>query len=147
MKRTLRLIQSEKGEASYISSFIYILVAVILIAFILNVFHIISVKQEMDHCADQLTKQIQLAGGINGETDQLFSFLCSEIDGAENVTYTVDSSYRSPTPSGMKQAIQLGTPFYVTISGDASLGGFWNFDLIRISIVARGSGVSERYWK
>lgn len=126
---------------------VFIFAAVLMLAFILDLFSIISVKRQIDHCADQMTKQIQLAGGINGETDQLFSFLCSEIDGAENVTYTVDSSYRSPTPSGMKQAIQLGTPFYVTISGDASLGGVWNFDLIRISIVARGSGVSERYWK
>ena len=122
---------------------VFIFAAVLMLAFILDLFSIISVKRQIDHCADQMTKQIQLAGGINGETDQLFSFLCSEIDGAENVTYTVDSSYRSQTPSGMKQAIQLGTPFYVTIS----LGGFWNFDLIRISIVARGSGVSERYWK
>ena len=147
LKKIPRILKSDRGEANYISTMIFIFAAVLMLAFILDLFSIISVKRQLDHCADQMTKQIQLAGGINGETDQLFSFLCSEIDGAENVSYTVDSSYRSPTPSGMKQAIQLGTPFYVTISGDASLGGFWNFDLIHISVVARGSGVSERYWK
>ena len=36
-------------EISYISTFLYILVAVILIAFIINVFQIISAKQQMDH--------------------------------------------------------------------------------------------------
>ena len=29
--------------------------------------------------------------------------------------------------------------------GDAKLGGFWNFDLVNITVVARGSGVSEHY--
>lgn len=140
LKRTLRLIQSEKGEASYISSFIYILVAVILIAFILNVFHIISVKQEMDHCADQLTKQIQLNGGVNGDTDSLFSFLSRQMDGVEGLTWQVDS------PVSTDQ-IQIGTPFYVTVSGTCYLGGFWNFNLVPIRIVAQGAGVSEHYWK
>ena len=51
------------------------------------------------------------------------------------------------TPSGMSRAIQLGTPFYITIEGDAKLGGFWNLDLVNITVVARGSGVSEHYWK
>ena len=59
-KKLKRLLLSERGDSSYISSFIYILVAVVLIAFIINVFHIISTKQEMDHIADQLVKQIQL---------------------------------------------------------------------------------------
>ena len=45
------------------------------------------------------------------------------------------------------RAIQLGTPFYITIEGDAKLGGFWNLDLVNITVVARGSGVSEHYWK
>ena len=48
-KKLKRLLLSERGDSSYISSFVYILVAVVLIAFIINVFRIISVKQEMDH--------------------------------------------------------------------------------------------------
>ena len=64
-KKLKRLLLSERGDSSYISSFVYILVAVVLIAFIINVFHIISVKQEMDHMADQLVKQIQLNGGTS----------------------------------------------------------------------------------
>ena len=74
-------------------------------------------------------------------------FLCSEIEGAENITYSIDATYKSPTPAGMSRAIQLGTPFYITIEGEAKLGGFWNLDLVNITVVARGSGVSEHYWK
>ena len=147
LKKIPRVLKNDRGEANYISTMVFIFAAVLMLAFILDLFSILSVKRQLDHCADQMTKQIQLAGGINGETDQLFTFLCSNIEGAENITYTVDSSYRSPTPSGMNQAIQLGTPFFITVNADADLGGFWNFDLIHVSIAARGSGVSERYWK
>ena len=55
---------------------------------------------------------------------------------AENITYSIDATYKSPTPSGMSRAIQLGTPFYITIEGDAKLGGFWNLDLVNITVVA-----------
>ncbi len=146
-KRIRNLLRSEAGDANYLSTLLFIFIAVILLAFILNIFTIISTKQQLDHAADQMVKQIQLSGGVNSDTDELFDFLCSEINGASDIDYSIHSSYHTPRPSGMQQAIQLGTPFYITITGRAKLGGFWNFDLINIRIVARGSGVSEIYWK
>ena len=105
------ILKSENGDVNYFSTVVFIFIAVLLLAFILDLFSIISTKQELDHCADQMVKQIQLSGGINGETDQ------------------------------------LGTPFYITITGRAKLGGFWNFNLVNITVVSRGAGVSEHYWK
>lgn len=142
-----KALHSQNGEANYFSSVVFIFVAVLLLAFIINLFSIISTKQQLDHCADQMVKQIQLAGGINSDTDKLFQYLCSQIEGAEDITYTIDTTYKSPTPSGMQHGIQLGTPFFITIQGQSKLGGFWNFKLVRITVVARGSGVSEHYWK
>lgn len=139
-KRKRILLSSEKGEATYISSFIYILVVVILITFIINVFHIITVKQEMDHITDQLVKQVQLNGGTSSETSSLFTFLSSQLGEVENLTYTVDCS-ASP------EKIQIGTPFYITLSGKCYLGGFWKFNLVPINIRSQGAGVSEHYWK
>lgn len=141
------VLKNDCGEANYFSAVVFIFIAVLLLAFIINLFGIISTKQQLDHCADQMVKQIQLSGGINGETDALFQFLCAQISGADNITYTINASYRSPTPAGMNRAIQLGNPFYITITGDAKLGGFWNFNLVNIRIVSRGAGVSEHYWK
>ena len=129
-------LKNERGEANYFSTVVFIFIAVVLLAFIIDLFGIISTKQELDHAADQMVKQIQLSGGINSETDALFDFLCSEIEGADNITYSIDATYKSPTPSGMSRAIQLGTPFYITIEGDAKLGGFWNLDLVNITVVA-----------
>lgn len=147
LKRIGRLLKSDKGDANYISTVVFIFIAVILLAFILNLFSIITTKQQLDHAADQMVKQIQLSGGVNSDTEELFNFLCSEIRGATGITYTIDSSFKTPRPPGMQKAIQLGTPFYITIRGRAELGGFWNFDLINITVVARGAGVSEHYWK
>ena len=62
---------------------VFIFIAVLLLAFIIDLFSIISTKQELDHAADQMVKQIQLSGGINSETDELFEFLSSQIEGAE----------------------------------------------------------------
>lgn len=87
-----------------------------------------------------MVKQIQLSGGVNGETESLFRFLSSEVEGAENISYSIDTS-------GSASRIQLGDPFNVTITGKARLGGFWNFNLVHITVVARGAGVSEHYWK
>lgn len=142
-----KLLENDSGEANYFSTVVFIFITVLLLAFIIDLFGIISTKQQLDHCADQMVKQIQLSGGTNGETDALFQYLCSQINGANNITYTIDASYKSPTPGGMNQAIQLGTPFYITITGDARLGGFWNFNLVNIRIVSKGAGVSEHYWK
>lgn len=141
------ILNSDKGEANYISTVVYIFVVVIILAFILNLFGIISAKQQMDYCADQMVKQIQLSGGINSDTESLFDYLSGEITGATNINYDIDSDYHTPRPAGMDKAIQLGTPFYITVTGRAKLGGFWNFKLVNITVIAKGAGVSERYWK
>ena len=139
-KKLKRLLLSERGDSSYISSFIYILVVVILVAFIINVFHIISVKQEMDHIADQIVKQIQLNGGTSGDTDALFSFLTSQMSEVDGLSYQVSGP-------GNTSRIQIGTPFYVTVTGRCYLGGFWKFNHVPINVRSQGAGVREHYWK
>ena len=139
-KKIRRLLLSERGDSSYISSFVYILVVMIMIVFIINVFHIISVKQEMDHMADQMVKQIQLNGGTNADTAALFSYMAGQINDVDNLTYQV-------TGLGNTSRIQIGTPFYVTITGRCYLGGIWKFNLGPIDMRAQGAGVSEHYWK
>ena len=81
-----KLLKDDRGEANYFSTMVFIFIAVLLLAFIINLFSIISTKQELEHCADQMVKQIQLSGGLNAETEELFDFLCSQIEGAENIS-------------------------------------------------------------
>ena len=137
----MKKLLNRKGEGTYIDSVVFILVAVIFIAFILNLFSIISAKQQLDVCADQLTRQIQLAGEVNSTTNSLFQSLCGDMDSVSDIAYTVDTTYHS----GSK--IQLGTPFRVTVTATAYLGGFGDFGLFPIELTASGAGISEEYWK
>ena len=139
-KKIQRVLLSERGDSSYISSFVYIFAVVIMIAFIINVFHIISVKQEMDHMADQLVKQIQLNGGTNSDTSSLFNYLAGQMSDVDGLTYQISCP-------GSSERIQIGTPFYASITGRCYLGVIWKFNLIPINMRAQGAGVSEHYWK
>ena len=66
----------------------------------------------------------------------LFSFLSSEISEVEGLSYQV-------TGPGNTGRIQIGTPFYVTVTGRCHLGGFGKFNLVPINIRSQGAGVSE----
>lgn len=142
-----KLLRSERAETNYISTTILILVGVILLTFIISVFSLISAKIRLDQAADQMVKQIQLAGGENTDTAALYSFITNDIGGVKNVRYTINTTYHTPTPGGMIHAIQLGTPFYLTLQADATLGGFWRFIPVALIIKADSAGVSEYYWK
>lgn len=135
----------DRGEANYISTVVYILVVVITLAIIMDVLAVIMTKQKMDAAADQITRQIQLAGKVDEDTDSLITFLTTDIGKANNLTYHVDTSYI--TKEGCSTAIQLGTPFYLTLTADLQLGGFWRITGLPIKLRSMAAGVSERYWK
>lgn len=135
----------DRGEANYISTVVYILVVVIALAVIMDVLAFIMTKQKLDAAADQITRQIQLAGKVDEDTEALIDFLTSDLGKADNLTYYVDTSYI--TKEGCSTAIQLGTPFYLTIAADLQLGGFWQLTGLPIRLSSNAAGVSERYWK
>ena len=137
----MTVLKTKRAEGTYISTVIFVLIAVIFIGLIINLFSIIAAKSQMDAAADQLTRQIQLAGEVNSDTDHLFSDITGHISAAENIQYSVSTHYLT----GKK--IQLSTPFSVTVTGTAYLGGFGDFNIFPINLISYGAGVSEEYWK
>ena len=137
----MKILSQKKAEGTYISTVVFVLIAVIFIGLVINLFSIIAAKSQMDAAADQLTRQIQLAGEVNSDTDHLFSDITGHISAAENIQYSVSTHYLT----GKK--IQLATPFSVTVTGTAYLGGFGDFNIFPINLVSYGTGVSEEYWK
>ena len=135
----------DRGEANYISTVVYILVVVITLALIMDVLAVIMTKQKLDAAADHVTRQIQLSGKVDEDTETLLEFLSTDLGKADNLTINVDTSYI--TKDGCNTAIQLGTPFYITITANLRLGGFWEFTGLPIKLSAYAAGVSERYWK
>ena len=47
-----KLLKNNSGEANYFSTVVFIFITVLLLAFIIDLFGIISTKQQLDHCAD-----------------------------------------------------------------------------------------------
>ena len=137
----MKILSQKKAEGTYISTVVFVLIAVIFIGLVINLFSIIAAKSQMDAAADQLPRQIQLAGEVSADTDRLFSDITGHIGAAENIRYTVSTHYLT----GKK--IQLATPFSVTVTGTAYLGGFGDFNIFPINLVSYGAGVSEEYWK
>lgn len=136
---------NDRAEANYISTVVYILVVVITLAVIMDVLAVIMTKQKLDAAADQVTRQIQLSGKVDEDTSSLVEFLSSDLGKADNLIYSVDTSYI--TKEGCSTAIQLGTPFYLTITADLQLGGFWQITGLPMTLKSTAAGVSERYWK
>lgn len=137
----MRYLKSKRGEADYITAAILVLVVVMLIALVINVFSVVIAKQKLDMCADQMTRQIQLVGEVNDDTEKLFSDMTAEIHGLTSPIYTVSTTYLRGTK------IQLGTPFTVTVTAEVYIGGFGNFTSFPINIKSVASGVSEVYHK
>lgn len=138
-------IKNDRAEATYISTVVYILVIVVTLAVIMDVLAVVMTKQKLDAAADQVTRQIQLAGKVDEDTQTLVNYLAADLGKADNVSYRVDTSYI--TKEGCSTAIQLGTSFYVTISADLQLGGFWQITGLPMTLTSTAAGVSERYWK
>lgn len=138
-------IRNDRGEMVYINTVVYILVVVVMLAVILDVLAVVMTKQKLDAAADQVTRQIQLAGKVDADTSALLDYLADDLGKAGRVTYTVDTTYISR--AGTSTAIQLGTPFFLTLTADVELGGFWQITGLPITLQAKAAGVSERYWK
>ena len=136
----MKILSQKKAEGTYISTVVFVLIAVVFVGLVINLFSIIAAKSQMDAAADQLTRQIQLAGEVSADTDRLFSDITGHIGAAENIRYTVSTHYLT----GKK--IQLATPFSVTVTGTAYLGGFGDFNIFPINLVSYGTGVAEAYW-
>ena len=143
--RIQKYIKNDRAEATYVSTVVYILVVVITLAVIMDVLAVVMTKQKLDAAADQITRQIQLAGKVDEDTQALVNLLVSDLGKADNLSYQVDSSYI--TKEGCSTVIQLGTPFYVTLTADLQLGGFWQITGLPMSLTSTAAGVSERYWK
>lgn len=147
-KITVReLLKSEDGFDSYLSTLISMLVIFMMIALVLNVFSVIFAVMNLNHAADQLTKQIQLSGGVSADTDTLFTDLTGSMSSVQNCTYSVDGDTLTPTPDGVTQAFQLGAPFKVQITAEATLGGFGKVLPFEIVLSANSGGVGEIFWK
>ena len=139
-----RILCEERGDATYTGVIIFTVIAMITVVFLLNVMSVVMMKSELDAAADQVARQIQLAGGVDSDTEDLIDYLRNGIN-AENIEFVIDTNFI--TAQGSNTCIQIGTPFYLTVTADTKLGGFFTFADYPLKMTSRAAGVSEVYWK
>ena len=143
-KRIQTLLIEERGDATYTGVIVFTVIAMITIVLMLNVMSVVMMKSELDGAADQVARQIQLAGGVDSDTEDLIEYLRNGIN-AENIEFVIDTNFI--TAQGSNTRIQIGTPFYLTVTADTKLGGFFTFADYPLKMTSRAAGVSEVYWK
>ena len=143
-KRIQILLTEERGDATYTGVIVFTVIAMITVVFLLNVMSVVMMKSELDAAADQVARQIQLAGGVDSDTEDLIEYLRNGIN-AENIEFVIDTNFI--TAQGSNTCIQIGTPFYLTVTADTKLGGFFTFANYPLKMTSRAAGVSEVYWK
>ena len=139
-----RILCEERGDATYTGVIIFTVIAMVTVVFLLNVMSVVMMKSELDAAADQVARQIQLAGGVDSDTEDLIDYLRNGIN-AENIEFVIDTNFI--TAQGSNTCIQIGTPFYLTVTADTKLGGFFTFADYPLTMTSRAAGVSEVYWK
>ena len=134
------MIKSKSGE-TYIDVSVMVLCAMMLIVLALNTFSFFAVKQDLDHFAKEMIKVATTAGRIESPAiDNRMAELTTET--GLNPTVTFDAPIHNSTFSW----VQLGNTITVTLTYQTHFRGFGLFN-VPITLTARHSGLSQRYWK
>jgi hypothetical protein len=135
MTKTLKC----KSGEGYID--VAVLGSMMVIVLALNTFTFFAVKQDLDHYAKEMIKSASVTGRTAGtEVDRRRT----ELNRQTGLTPTVvfDAAYFN----NANRTVQFGDTITVMLTMQTSFRGFGVFD-IPVTLTARHSGLSQRYWK
>lgn len=133
------LIKCKRGEG-YIDVVVSVLVSMMLIVLTLNIFSFLTVKQDMDYFAKEMIYSATSYGKTIGEVNNRSEELVSET--GINPTITWQATYFNSSD----KTVQLGNTITVTLTYSTFVKGFGVFK-IPITLTAKHSGLSQKYWK
>jgi hypothetical protein len=139
MTKIKRIFKSDRGEG-YIDVVVGVLVSMMLIVLSLNVFSFLTVKQDMDYFAKEMIFSATTYGKTTNEVSTRYNELVSETGLAPTVTW--QTTYFNASD----KTVQYGNTIIVTLTFSSYLKGFGVFKL-PITLTAKYSGLSQKYWK
>ncbi len=139
MMRIKSILKSKRGDG-YIDVVVGVLVSMMLIVLSLNVFSFLTVKQDMDYFAKEMIYSASAYGKTTGEVNNRNTELVAET--SLNPTITWQTTYFNATA----KTVQLGNTITVTLTYSTYVKGFGAFK-IPITLTAKHSGLSQKYWK
>jgi len=134
-----KIIKSKRGDG-YIDVVVGVLVSMMLIVLSLNVFSFLTVKQDMDYFAKEMIFSASAYGKSTGEVNTRNNELVAETGLTPTITWL--TTYFNASA----KTVQLGDTITVTLTYSTYLKGFGIFK-IPITLTAKHSGLSQRYWK
>ena len=137
MKKMLKNTRAE----GYIDTVVGVVAAMMVIVLALNVFSFLAIKQDMDYFAKEIIETATVHGRTTGETTVRYKELVKELGFGPSMAFAGTEFYNSSTG-----AVQLGDTIMVSITYRAYVKGLGVFK-IPVMLVAKHSGLSQKYWK
>lgn len=125
----------------YIDTVVCVIAAMMVIVLALNVFSFLTMKQDMDYFAKEMIDTATIYGRTSGEVHQRYQELCTELGFRPTVSFSGTEYYNSATGT-----VQLGDTIMVRITYRTYVRGLGVFR-VPITLYARHSGLSQKYWK
>lgn len=134
------VIKSKRGEM-YVDVAVMVLCAMMLIVLALNTFSFFAVKQDLDYYAKEMIKIAAVTGKTTGaKIDHRKVELTAET--GLNPAVSFDATYFNAS----ERTVQFGDTITVTLTVSSQFQGFGLFS-VPVTLTAKHSGLSQRYWK
>ena len=136
----MKRLQNKRAEG-YIDTVVCIMAAMMVIVLALNVFSFLTIKQDMDYFAKEITDTATVHGRTSKEVSDRYQSLCEELQLQPTLDFTGTQYYN---PASGK--VQLGDTITVTVRYETYVQGLGIFR-IPVTLYAKHSGLSQKYWK
>ena len=132
MKKWKKILKEQNGE-SYIDTAVLVLCAMLVIAIAVRVYPVYITKLQLDNFADELIREMEIAGSVGAETSARERLLQEKTGLTPSVSWSKTGT------------IQLNEEVTVTLTLDRNIEFFGGFDSFPVRLTARASGKSEVY--
>ena len=132
MKKWKEIWKGQRGEG-YIDTAVLVLCAMLVIAIAVRVYPVYITKLQLDNFADELIREMEIAGCVGAETSERERALQEKTGIAPSVSWSKTGN------------IQLNEEVTVTLTLDRNIGLFGGFGSFPVRLTARASGKSEVY--
>lgn len=136
----MKKVFNNRGEG-YIDTVVSVVCAMMVIVLALNAFSFLTIKQDLDYFAKQMISCAATYGNTANEIFSRYDELCEETGLSPSYSFSGTEYFNSQSGK-----IQLGETIVVTLTYNTDVKGFGAIR-IPITLTAKHSGLSQKYWK
>ena len=139
-KNVIGTVRSRRGE-NYIDTVVGVIAAMMVIVVALNIFSFLTLKQDLDYYAKEMVEVCCSYGKTCDEVQDRDEELSAELGLDPDLSFN-GTEYFNVT----KRTVQYGEVIVVTVTYQTYVRGLGVFR-IPVTLTAKHSGLSRRYWK